>query len=97
MNCWDNSLIDANFPLFYTGVYDYIQNDIVNAVNGLAEYYDKIGNAHIKTHSIKESGLRETVFDNGTVVYVNYSDAALLTPDGREVAAMGYLISEELL
>ena len=97
MNCWDNSLIDANFPLFYTGVYDYIQDDIVNAVNGLAEYYDKIGNAHIKTHSITESGLRETVFDNGTVVYVNYGNDPLLTPNGQEVAAMGYLISEELL
>lgn len=97
MNSWDNSLIDSNFPLFYTGVYNYIQDDIVNAVKSLAEYYDKIGNAHIKKHSITESGLRETVFDNGTVVYVNYSDMPLLTSKGQEVAAMGYLISEELL
>jgi hypothetical protein len=40
-------------------------------------------------HEILSSNVRRITYDNGVVIYVNYSDKAE-TADGLEIPAMGY-------
>ena len=59
----------------------------------LSDYYKKISGTHIKKHTVSKNGLRETVFENGVKVYVNYTDKTLQTPIGK-IAPYEYLITE---
>lgn len=93
MKQWDNPLLSTAHPEFYNGVYDDVVNVIVKNNERLSEYYSKTANAQITSHRILESGARETVFDNGVKVYVNYSNDPVGSPAG-EVAALDYLIME---
>lgn len=90
---WDESLIDAAQPIFYNSVYADLKPQILETVNKLADYYEKIAGAKIINHTILETGLRETRFDNGITVYVNYGDKAISGPEG-EIAASDYLVLE---
>ena len=58
-----------------------------------AKYYEKIGNSKIKSHKIHENGLRETVFENGVSVFVNYSETELSCEAGT-VSAESFLVWE---
>ena len=93
---WDVSLINAEYPYFYNSVFDSIKGDILNNSKQLSDYYKKISGQHIQKHTVYENGLRETVFENGVVVYVNYTDNAINTPAG-EVLPYDYLITEKSL
>lgn len=90
---WDNKLINSDFKLFYNSKYDSIKGSIFENAERLSEYYKKISGAHISSHKILESGLRETVFDNGVTVFVNYGDAACASPAG-EVPPHDFLVLE---
>lgn len=93
MNKWDNSLIDSNYPYFANSVYSELKDGIINDLTRLKNYYDKISYTAIANHQILENGVRKTVFENGTVVYVNYNDTPKQTPDG-EIAALDFIVLE---
>ena len=80
---WDNRLIDSAYPVFYNSTYEDIGPIIIENYEKLKTYYDSIKGAHITSHKILNNGVRETVFDNNTTVYVNLSETALASPAGN--------------
>lgn len=90
---WDTQLILSEYPYFHSSLYSNEKERLIGLSNRLAAYYDKTKGAAIVSHSILDSGLRETVFDNGVTVYVNYCDTAVPGPGGL-VPALDYLVSE---
>ena len=91
---YDTKLIDSGVPVFYNSLYSDLKDGIVSDSKMLSELYGKIGNSAIKSHKIHGSGLRETVYENGVTVFVNYSSGELNSPAGS-VRAHGFLIWEE--
>jgi prepilin-type N-terminal cleavage/methylation domain-containing protein len=71
-----------------------IKDSIFENSQELSEYYKKISGKHISSHTVFENGLRETVFENGICVYVNYTDKTITSPAG-EVAPYDYLVTEK--
>ena len=88
---YDNCLIDTNKSVFYNSCYSDLKPQIIEQVNSLKDYYKAISKAHIVKHEILQSGLRQTVFDNGCIVYVNYSPVAIESPLGV-VESQSYLM-----
>lgn len=91
---WDSSVINASTPNFYNSVFDDVKDDVFKNSKELADYYQKIAGAKISSHTVLDNGLRETVFENSVVVYVNYTDKSLTSPAG-EVAPCNYLVTEK--
>lgn len=86
-----NEFIDYRGYYFFGSEYSGISDDIVANVNGLKDYYAAINGAEIVSHTILDSGLRETLYSNGVKAYVNYTDEALTAPSGATVEADGYV------
>ncbi len=86
-----NEFIDYQGYIFFGSKYSDISEDIIATANELGDYYKAINGAEIKTHTVLDSGLRETVYSNGVKAYVNYTDESIATPDGKTVAAKGYV------
>lgn len=89
---WDNSLIDALYPYFYSTVYSSVKDDMMATYGELAEYYASIKDAKITSNSVISSGVHCTEFDNGVTVYVNYNDKSVQTPAG-DLGALDYIIT----
>jgi hypothetical protein len=90
---WDNSVINADLPYFYNSVFKEVKNGTFDNSKELSDYYNKISGKHIVKHTVYDSGLRETIFENGVCVYVNYTKNTLNTPAGK-LASYEYLITE---
>lgn len=90
---YSTKLIDSNSKLFYNSRYDSIKSAIVSDYNAVSDYFDKISGVGIARHNILDSGLRETVFENGIRVYVNYSDKPVESVAG-EIPAKSFAVSE---
>jgi len=90
---WDSSIINANAPYFYNSVYGEIKDDIIENTTALSDYYNKISGQRIRKHTVHKNGLRETLFENGVRVYVNYTDDTLETSAGK-LPPYEYLIAE---
>ena len=91
---WDSSIINASAPYFYNSVFADIKDDIIDSSKALADYYSKVSGKKITSHTILDNGLRNTVFENGVSVYVNYTDKTITSPAG-EVAPYDYLVTEK--
>lgn len=89
INNWDNSLIDAMYPYFYSSTYAGVKDEIIAQYSDLKAYYDSIKDAKIVSNEVIASGVHCTTFEGGVKVYVNYNNNAVQTPDG-EVEALGY-------
>ncbi len=89
---WDNSLINAQYPIFNTTVYSAVKDDMLSTYDELKDYYSSIKGAKIKSNTVIADGVHCTVFDNNITVYVNYTSKAVQTPAG-EVAALDYIIT----
>ncbi len=93
INNWQNSLITCYSPMFFNSQYVHIKDDILANQAELSDYYEKIAGAKISSHNILAPGVRETVFDNGIHVIVNFNDTPVATSVG-EVAAEGFVVWE---
>ena len=92
-NDYSTKLLDSTSSVFYNSLYKDLKDDIKSVYNNVSEYYEKIGNSKIKSHKIHENGLRETVFENGVSVFVNYSETELSCEAGT-VSAESFLVWE---
>ncbi len=91
---WNSLLIDEYYPYFYCSEFSKIKDDIIADYHELSNFYDKIDGAHIVSHTVLNSGVRETVYDNGTVVYVNYSGDVQNSPIG-DIPPKDYILTEK--
>lgn len=92
---WNNLLINSQNVQLYNCVYSDINDSLIEDTARISDFLKKVDGSVIKSHRILSSGIRETVFENGTAVYVNYGDVAVATPHGV-VEAHNYLVLEKL-
>ena len=90
-NNYDPALTSSYYPVFTTGTYNLIKQNLIDRVNALKGYYESIEDSSVKEHTMITDDVRKTVFENGTVAYVNYSDSDYNGNFGT-VAAHDYLI-----
>jgi hypothetical protein len=74
---------------YYSTTFANWEDDAVEAYNTVNEALKEVSGAAIVEHEILSSSVRRITYDNGVVIYVNYSDKAE-TADGLEIPAMGY-------
>lgn len=89
---WDNDLINAVYPQFYSTVYSGVKDNMLSCYANLSDYYKDVKGAKIVSNTVISSGVHCTVFDNGVTVYVNYNDYSVQTPAG-EIGALDYIVS----
>lgn len=95
INEWNNLLISSqNIPLYNCSFSD-LEDDLIKNALVISNILEKTNGSKITTHEILASGLRKTTFENGTVIYVNDTDTAIVTSDG-EVKSQDYLVLETL-
>lgn len=92
---WNNALINSQNIRLHNCVYSDIKDSIIEDTARISDFLKKVDGSVIKSHRILSSDVRETVFENGTAVYVNYGDVAVATPNGV-VEAHNYLVLEKL-
>lgn len=82
---YHNEFIENHGYEFYGSRYEDISEGMVTLLSelNLEDYYEAVNGQEIVSNSILDNGLRETVFENGTKVYVNYTDKALASPLGE--------------
>lgn len=80
---WHNEFIDYNGYEFFGSEYNGIKNSMIDTYMKIADFYKNINGAQITENNILQNGLRETVFSNGVIAYVNYSDEAKTSPIGQ--------------
>ncbi len=90
---YDNCLIESNTNNFWGSNFNDVKPKMKEEYKKLSDYYKTVSDFEIKHNGILENGLRETVFADGTVVYVNYSAKSLESPIGI-VKAMDYVYKE---
>ena len=90
---YSTKLIDINSTVFYNSLYTDLKDSIVSNYKSVSDYYEKISDSRIVEHNILDSGLRETVFENGIKVFVNYSDKEISSAAGA-VPAKSFLVWE---
>lgn len=95
INNYSTRLIDVNSTVFYNSLYSDLSKQIVANYNKVSSLYEKIGNSVIVAHTIldSEKGLRETVYENGVKVFVNYGSEDVETELGV-VKAKSFLVGE---
>ena len=88
-----------NAEEFVETSYAYLNNtdyrmwidDAVAQQKELSSALDGLGNQRIVGHASLQDGVTRTVYEDGTVVYVNYNDSAV-TAEGHVVEAKGYTV-----
>ncbi len=87
--------INHNGNEFYSSKYSDIKDKIFADYGAASDYYSAIKGAKIAEHNVLEDDLRETVYENGVRVYVNYSKTTVSSPIG-EVAPESFVFGEGL-
>ena len=82
INNYDKSLITAEQDVFAFCNYDSIAERLSVTVKSYGDYFGAIKNAKIISHEIINEDIRNTVFSNGTMVFVNYGTAEYETDIG---------------
>jgi hypothetical protein len=95
MKNYDNDLLTSKIQIFNSLVYEDNKDEIVSIVNGNADYFTAIADAHVVDHVCINRDVRKVVYDNGIVVYVNYS-ANDYESDMGKVAAGSYIYGKEV-
>lgn len=92
---WENSsaLIYTNSSNLYSTEYAIYRDTIVGYDRALREVAKTVGDSFIAEHRKLPNGVTKVVYENGAVIYVNYTDSAV-TVDGVTVDAMSYKAGE---
>ncbi len=86
-------LIYTNSCDIYSSEYSVYRDTIIEYTSELQALNAKVAGAHIVGHEIMDNGVTKVTYDNGVMVYVNYSSTAQ-TVDGTTVEAMSYKVGE---
>ena len=92
---WEDSsqLIYTNSSNLYSLEYDSYRDTIVEYDTALRALAEMTGDACISNHEVLKNGLVKVSYDNGVVIYVNYTETAL-SADGLTVDALSYKAGE---
>lgn len=92
---YENSsgLIYTNSSDLYSTEYATYRDTIVEYDEELREVAAAVDGAFITNHEKMDNGVTAVTYDNGVVIYVNYSDNDV-TVDGTKVEAMSYKVGE---
>ncbi len=92
---YENSsgLIYTNSSDLYSTEYATYRDTIVEYDEELRQVAEAVDGAFITNHEKMDNGVTAVTYDNGVVIYVNYSDNDV-TVDGTKVEAMSYKVGE---
>lgn len=92
---YENSsgLIYTNSSDLYSTEYATYRDTIVEYDEELRQVAEAVDGAFITNHEKMDNGVAAVTYDNGVVIYVNYSDNDV-TVDGTKVEAMSYKVGE---
>ena len=79
---YSNKVIGSQDVRYYGSSYPAAKEIIQNAVKEYKDYYAAVKGAKIVRHSALTQEVKTTEYDNGVVVFVNYSDTPFETPFG---------------
>lgn len=88
-----SKLIYTNSNDLYSTEYETYRQTVVDYDKKLRGLADKVGSACISNHEILGNGVTKVTYDNGVVVYVNYSDTAA-TVDNINVDALSFEVGD---
>lgn len=86
-------LFDSEFGLFANSLYDDNSDLLKKQIKEYSELFNKISASEIKTHEVINKDLRKIVYENNTVVYVNYGENEK-NVDGILIPAMSFSIGK---
>lgn len=92
-NEYNEKLRGVTPDVFYATDFKDIKDDMLKQVSDYEEYFETVKNASIVDYEILDNGLRKTIFSSGTIVYVNFSDGVINSPQGQ-VPAMSFIYSK---
>ncbi len=88
-----SELIYTNSANLYSTLYTTYVDTIAEYDEKLGAVAAQVGSAKISNHEKLENGLRKVTYDNGVVIYVNYTEEQL-SADGVTVAALSYEVKK---
>lgn len=86
-----SELLDNFSPSFYGSYYDGIKTNIQSIIESYKNDFKSVADIRIVGHEILLNGLRKTSFENGSIIYTNYTDNEL-SDNGYVVGAKNYLL-----
>lgn len=86
-----SALIYTNSSDLYSTEYATYRDSIISYDEQLREVASAVEGACIADHEKMDNGVTKVTYDNGTVIYVNYTDAEV-SVDGITVDAMSYQV-----
>ncbi len=88
---WDESseMKDTGLNQYYATTYETWKGEAMEVYNQVNEALKYVSGAAIVDHEILDNGVRKVTYDNGVIIYVNYS-TQVQQADGESVPAMSY-------
>lgn len=83
-------LIETDYNWLYSSTYKIWKDDAIKLFKEYNSVYSELADCVIVEHSAKD-GISETIFDNGTVIYVNRNETECEV-NGVTVPSMGYKV-----
>lgn len=84
-------LIETSYNWLYGSTFDNWKKEAASVFKEYNKVYKNLYNKKIVSHN-RENGVSKTVFDDGTVIYVNRSDKTV-NAGGKTVKPQGYAVS----
>lgn len=85
-----SKLINTDSSDLYSTEYTTYKDTIAEYDKELRALNEVIGEATIQKHELLDNGIKVVTYDNGTKIYINYSNEDLEADDGTSVSAMSY-------
>lgn len=86
-------LLHTNSSWIYSSEYEQYDERIAEYHKELKAINDKVSGAVIVAHEKSDVGLAKTTYSNGVVVYVNFSEKAIIE-NGETIEALSYKVGE---
>ena len=88
-----SQLIYTNSSDLYSTEFSTYKDTVVAYDKELREIASKVGDSVITNHESLESGVHKVTYENGVVIYVNYTNNEV-TVDGVSIGAMSYKVGD---
>ena len=86
-----DELRDTKLTDLYSIGYDKYKDELVAAYQTLTDVYAKTEHSAVAHHEYLQTNVAKVVYENGTVIYINYTDEAI-DVEGTAVAANSYAV-----